>query len=173
LRAAEPEVSREPIAVSRVVRSVTRAALRPTEGHQASGVVEFTEMPDGTLAISVEIAELAPGNHGLHIHEVGDCSAPDASSAADHFSPDGHTHGGPADAIHHAGDLGNIVADDRGIAVTKLTTSDLRLMGRYGVVGRAVIVHSSEDDFLSQPSGNSGEPAACGVVQTSGTPRTG
>ena len=164
--AAAREAGRDPIMVSRsAAAEMARADLRPTDGNTTSGVLEFTKTPGGILSISVEIAELAEGKHGLHVHDVGDCSAPNASSAGDHFSPDGHTHGAPADTIHHAGDLGNVTADSRGIAVTKLETSDLTLDGRYGVVGRAVIVHAGEDDFISQPAGDSGDRVACGVIR--------
>jgi Cu-Zn family superoxide dismutase len=163
---AKPEVGGDPIAVSRTaITPAARARLRPTDGNSTSGVVEFFERPNGKLGISVELAELAEGKHGLHLHESGDCSAPDASSAGEHFSPDDRPHGSPTDTIHHAGDLGNVTADARGIAVTNLETSDLVLAGRYGVVDRAVIVHSGEDDLVSQPSGNSGDPVACGVVK--------
>jgi Cu-Zn family superoxide dismutase len=163
---ATPEVGGDPV---RVVRTATapmaRARLRPTTGHMTSGVIELTEMPDGKLSVSVELAGLSEGRHGLHVHETGDCSAADASSAGEHFSPDDHQHGSPTDAAHHAGDLGNVTADSRGIAVTQLETTDLTLTGKYGAVDRALIVHVSEDGFTSQPSGNSGDPAACGVIE--------
>jgi Cu-Zn family superoxide dismutase len=166
---ASPEVGGNPVTVARVESVPTaRASLRPTMGNMTSGVVEFTETPAGTLAVSVELAELTEGSHGLHIHETGDCSAPDASSAGEHFNPGGGTHGSPNDEIHHAGDLGNVSADARGIAVTNLETSELQLDGDHGVVNRAIIVHSGEDDFQSQPSGNSGDPVACGVIRLTG-----
>jgi Cu-Zn family superoxide dismutase len=138
-----------------------------------SGVVTFDAAPNGEVRILAELAELSPGPHGIHIHEAGDCSAADAASAGAHFSPDGHTHGAPTETIHHAGDLGNIVSDERGIAVSELPGSALTLTGRYGVVGRAVVVHAQVDDSTSQPDGNSGERVACGVVQMIETPETG
>lgn len=144
---------------------MARADLRPTEGNKTSGVVEFGETADGTLEVNIELAELPPGKHGLHVHMNGDCSSPDASSAGAHFSPDARAHGSPTDAVHHEGDLGNVTADTRGIVVTKLTTPDMNLDGRNGVIDRAIIVHIGEDDLRSQPSGNSGDPIACGVVR--------
>jgi Cu-Zn family superoxide dismutase len=168
---ASPEAGGDPVTVARIESVPTaRASLRPTMGNMASGVVEFTETPEGGLAISVELAELAEGNHGLHIHETGDCSAPDASSAGEHFNPGDRAHGSPNDEIHHAGDLGNVSADARGIVVANLETSELALEGDYGVVNRAIIVHTGEDDFQSQPSGNSGDPVACGVIRLTGAP---
>lgn len=110
---------------------------------------------------------LEPGTHGLHIHEHGDCSAPDGSSAGAHFAPDGDPHGAPRDAAdaHHAGDLGNVTATEGGMAEKRMTDDELSLTGTYGVLGRAVVVHQGEDDLVSQPSGNSGDPVACGVIQ--------
>ena len=163
---AVPEVGADPVLAVRTAAAPTaRARLRPTAGHMTSGVIEFTEMPGGRLSVAVELAGLSEGPHGLHVHEIGDCSAPDASSAGEHFSPDDRDHGAPTDAAHHAGDLGNVTADARGIAVTHLETTDLTLTGKYGAVDRALIVHVNEDDYASQPSGNSGDPAACGVVE--------
>jgi Cu-Zn family superoxide dismutase len=163
---AAPKVGGDPTLVAHdETAPMVRASLRPTEGHMTSGVVELKEMPDGNLSVSVEVAGLTEGEHGLHVHETGDCSASDASSAGEHFSPEDHRHGSPTDAVHHAGDLGNVTADARGIAITSLETADLKLSGPDSAVGRAVIVTTDEDDFTSQPSGNSGEAAACGVVR--------
>ncbi|HEY8520474.1 MAG TPA: superoxide dismutase family protein [Gammaproteobacteria bacterium] len=144
-----------------------RAVLEPTEGHTASGLVQFTERGDGTLEIAATLVGLEPGTHGLHIHEHGDCSAPDGSSAGEHFAPDGDPHGAPRDApdAHHAGDLGNVTASDGGMAEKRMTDDELSLTGTYGVLGRAVVVHQAEDDLVSQPSGNSGDPVACGVIE--------
>jgi Cu-Zn family superoxide dismutase len=142
------------------------AMLQPTAGNSVTGMLRFRPADDGTLAIHAEIAGLTPGSHGLHIHEIGDCAAPDAASAGDHFNSDGDPHGAPdaGNDAHHAGDLGNIVADSTGKAVQDWRDEELALSGQYGVVGRAVIVHAGEDDLTSQPSGNSGPRVACGVV---------
>ena len=81
------------------------AMLAPTEGNTASGVVEFKQ--DGaTMHVHFRIEGLSPNaSHGLHIHEKGDCRAPDASSAGGHFNPGGDRHGGPSSEYRHAGDL--------------------------------------------------------------------
>lgn len=143
-----------------------QARLEPTRGHSASGLVDFTRTPEG-LVIDAQLTGLSPGPHGIHIHEFGDCSAPDASSAGDHFSPDDSPHG-PPDAPRgerHAGDLGNIDADESGRASKRMTDSVLDLDGELGVVGLAIVVHANEDDLSSQPSGESGDPVACGVIE--------
>ncbi|MBM3791898.1 MAG: superoxide dismutase family protein, partial [Acidobacteria bacterium] len=92
--------------------AITQAicVLHPTEGSQVHGIVTFTKEGDRVRVVA-DIEGLTPGDHGFHIHEYGDCSAADATSAGGHFNPGMHAHGGPADQTRHAGDLGNITAD--------------------------------------------------------------
>lgn len=148
-----------------------RAELMPTEGNQAQGTVEFTREA-GALTVNATLTGLTPGEHAIHVHENGDCSAPDAESAGAHFSPEGDPHGAPTagHAMHHLGDLGNLVADDSGNAQLSTEDDELELSGENGVVGKAVIVHSSVDDFETQPDGNSGSRVACGVVEMTAQP---
>jgi Cu-Zn family superoxide dismutase len=143
-----------------------RAQLQPTQGNSTRGTVDFS-LDASTMSIHVRLAGLDPGAHGLHIHEFGDCSTPDGSSAGEHFAPDHDPHGAPGDPppAHHLGDLGNITADADGGAEARMQDDELQLTGDFGVVGRAVVVHVGEDDLKSQPSGNSGDPVACGVVR--------
>jgi len=151
--------------------TTARANLSPTEGSSVSGVVEFRSLPRDALSIHLEVAGLEPGPHGIHIHEVGDCSAPDASSAGDHYAPDGQSHGSPAADEHHAGDLGNFEANESGVAIAAIVTEALTLGeahaqgGRHPIEGRAVIVHRGADDFVTQPDGNAGDRMACGVIE--------
>lgn len=151
-----------------------RAVLEPTQDNRASGVVEFEAREDGKLTITAMIDGLAPGRHGFHIHENGDCSGPNAESAGDHFNPGDHPHGAPDDAAdsRHAGDLGNVMAEDDGTAEARLEDAELALEGELRIVGRAVIVHAGADDLQSQPSGGAGDPVACGVIRRPETPRT-
>ncbi len=146
------------------VPKVVEAVLEPTKGNKVRGHVRFTAR-DNVLVIDAMVTGLTPGKHGIHVHENGDCSAPDASSAGGHFNPDGHMHGGPASAIHHAGDLGNLDAMNDGTAKKEVITSDLSLSGRYGVIGRSVVVHADADDYHTNPGGNSGARVACGVIR--------
>lgn len=146
--------------------SVTRAVavLHPTEGSAARGVVTFTQ-GEGHVLVEAEITGLTrSGPHGFHIHEWGDCSAPDAMSAGGHFNPHGRAHGGPETAERHAGDFGNIEADETGRAVFRREDTKIRLNGPDSILGRAVIVHVDPDDLTSQPTGNAGARAACGVI---------
>src|SRR5258708_3507135 len=103
--------------VSAQAESVTKAmaVLSPTKGNSVSGTVTFTKV-DGGVKIVADVAGLTPGQHGFHIHEFGDCSAPDATSAGGHFNPHHMQHGGPEAAVRHAGDFGNLEADASGKA---------------------------------------------------------
>ncbi len=140
------------------------AEVGPTEGNTAKGTVTFTRQSKGVRVVA-ELTGLPPGTHGFHIHENGDCSAADGSSAGGHFNPTGMTHGGPDAAQHHMGDLGNITADASGSAHYDRVVADFSLDGPNTLVGRAVVVHLNADDLTSQPAGNSGPRIACGVIR--------
>jgi Cu-Zn family superoxide dismutase len=141
--------------------------LKPTQGSPVSGTVKFNQQ-DGKLQIDAEVKGLTPGVHGFHLHEKGDCSAPDGTSAGGHFNPGSHQHGSPEQPAHHGGDFGNLTADASGKAVLRLSvpTSQISLdAGAPGnIVGRGMIVHADADDFVTQPTGNAGKRLACGVV---------
>ena len=144
-----------------VVRAV--AVLHPTQGSSASGEVRFLEV-NGGVRVTGEVRGLTPGKHGFHIHELGDCSAPDGTSAGGHYNPMGKPHGGPDSVERHVGDLGNITADMSGKASYDRIDRYLSLNGPYSIIGRAVIIHAGEDDLVSQPTGNAGARVACGVI---------
>lgn len=148
------------------IGNIATAKLDPVGDSGVSGIATFASLTDG-LRIEATVSGLSGGSHGLHIHEVGDCSAPDASSAGGHLTPDEDPHGAPSDApaAHHAGDLGNLTADPGGMAHVIRDDPELAMIGEFGVVGRAIIVHSESDDFRSQPGGDAGERIACGVIQ--------
>lgn len=142
------------------------ALLEPTDGHRAGGTVTFTQAADG-IHVTATIEGLSPGEHGFHVHEFGDCAAPDASSAGGHFNPDGTPHGAP-DAppdLRHAGDLGNIEADASGHATYDRLDSDIAFSGDHSIIGKSVIVHQGRDDLTSQPSGDAGPRVACGIIE--------
>jgi Cu-Zn family superoxide dismutase len=139
------------------------AVLHPASGSQVTGMVTFTATGDGVQVVA-DVTGLTPGKHGFHIHEFGDCSAPDATSAGSHFNPTHKAHGGPEMKERHIGDLGNLEANAAGKAHLELTDKMLKLTGPSSIVGYAVIVHEKEDDLKSQPVGNAGGRLACGVV---------
>lgn len=141
------------------------ATLVAKSGSRVSGTVTFTQQAEGVLVFAI-VSGLTPGSHGFHIHETGDCSAPDGSSAGGHFNPGSMPHGGPDAGEHHAGDLGNIVADEAGNANYEKVIPGITLEeGSNSVIGRAVVVHESADDMTTQPTGNAGGRLACGVIE--------
>jgi Cu-Zn family superoxide dismutase len=143
------------------------ATLAPTRGNQASGTVNFVQRGD-LVQIDARITGLTPGLHGFHIHEKGDCRAPDGASAGGHFNPASAPHAGPDSKPRHAGDLGNIIADANGVALYKGQVAGITLeAGSDSIVGRAVIVHAGADDLRTQPSGNAGARVACGLISKS------
>jgi superoxide dismutase, Cu-Zn family len=139
------------------------AQLKPTQGNTAAGTVSFSQ-EGGAVRVRASVSGLTPGAHGFHIHDKGDCSAPDATSAGGHFNPGGKPHGAPDHAEHHAGDLPQLVADAAGDARLDALLPGLAIGEGVDVVGRGVIVHAAADDFKTQPTGNSGARIACGVI---------
>jgi Cu-Zn family superoxide dismutase len=146
------------------------AELRPTRGHAASGVVQFEQIADRVYLTAV-VTGLAPGGeHGFHVHEVGDCSAPDASSAKGHFNPFGKPHAHYSTPERHAGDLPSLKADANGRAALEKRLDVVSVTpGPASIVGRAVVVHARPDDYRTQPDGNTGARIACGVIQLAPT----
>lgn len=140
------------------------AQLHPTTGHKVHGTVTFTTV-EGGVKVVADVDQLTPGKHGFHIHEYGDCSAPDGSSAGGHFNPSGHKHGAPDALERHVGDLGNIVADQNGHAHYEFVDRLISLNGPHTIIGRSVIIHSLPDDYITQPTGNAGARVACGVIE--------
>ena len=142
----------------------TRAAaqLEAKSGSQVTGTVMFTKTGDEVQVVA-DVQNLKPGKHGFHIHEKADCSAPDAASAGGHFNPTQQHHGGPTNLEHHAGDLGNIVADASGKAHLDWK-GKLSLSGKDSIIGRSAVVHEKEDDLKTDPAGNSGARIACGTI---------
>lgn len=137
--------------------------MTPTEGNDVSGLITFTQTDKGIL-IEADIEGLSEGKHGFHVHEWGDISKPDGTSAGGHFNPEDTDHAGPHDAIRHAGDFGNIVADESGKAHYEQIDSLISFSGKNNIIGRAIIIHADEDDLVSQPTGNAGARVAHGVI---------
>lgn len=143
---------------------VAEAKLTPTQGNQAAGVVTFTQKGD-VVQVNANVTGLTPGGHGFHVHEKGDCSAPDASSAGAHFNPTSKPHGRPGQGEHHVGDIPMLEADAGGNARLSVELKSMALReGPTSVVGKSVIVHANPDDYITQPTGNSGGRVACGVI---------
>ncbi len=143
------------------------ATLAATEGNSASGALEFMAL-DGGVHMTGQVRGLAPDSrHGFHVHETGDCSAPDASSAGDHFNPHGTAHGRVGAPPHHVGDSDNLAADAQGVARVdnRVAGATLGDGAPSDIVGKAVIVHAGADDYTTQPTGDAGARLACGIIE--------
>lgn len=149
-----------------MVQDIQRAVavLVPTRGNDVRGVVRFEQTEEG-VKITADISGLDPNSeHGFHIHQYGDLTSTDGSSAGGHYSPRHHPHALPDNEPRHAGDLGNIEADGQGRAHVELVAENITLDGmKNPVLGRGVVVHAEPDDG-GQPSGNAGSRVAVGVI---------
>jgi Cu-Zn family superoxide dismutase len=142
------------------------AQLQPTKGNKTIGEATF-EQVGNKVHVWVFVQGLKPGQeHGLHIHEVGDCSSGDGMSAKGHFNPLGKPHGHPGSAERHAGDLPSLRADKAGRAKVDIEIDVITVTpGPASIIGRGLIVHADPDDYRTQPTGNAGARLACGVIQ--------
>lgn len=151
--------------------AVARAEIDELDGSGVRGTVTFREADDAVV-LRIALSGLPPGEHGFHIHEGSSCG-PDSTgtpggAAGGHFNPLVTEHGAPSDSRtdRHAGDLGNVVANEEGIVAGTVVDSLLALSGPTSVIGHAVVVHAGADDLTSQPSGDAGDRIACGVVES-------
>ena len=139
------------------------AVIHPTQGNEVNGIVRFEQEQNG-VRITAHLNNLTPGEHGFHIHEMGDCGCPDAKCAGEHYNPFHKPHAGLETDERHVGDFGNIIADAQGYAEYNELNTLVELNGPYSIIGRTVIVHAKPDDLHTQPSGNSGDRIGCGVI---------
>jgi len=166
---AETAAETEPTEPEEPETVLATAELQGRTGSEIRGTVTFTQLRDGgpvTIQAQLQGVEGA-GNHGFHIHEVGDCSAEDFTSAGGHFNPAQVEHACPPTEPRHAGDLGNLEIGEDGTGtldqVSELVT--LEPGAETSVIGKAVILHEGEDDCTSQPTGAAGARLACGVIE--------
>lgn len=143
-----------------------KAVIQATKPNSAvSGEATLTETSDG-LRVSVQVRNVSPGKHGLHIHDRGSCEEA-GNAAGGHYNPDNAPHGFlPKDGLlnAHPGDLGNIDVGQDGTGRLELTLKNVRLQeGKYTVANRAIVLHEKADDF-GQPTGNAGGRIGCGVI---------
>jgi len=159
LRSAEHDHGEGWAAVKQAV-----AVLHATAGNNCHGTVRFTQEGDSVKVVA-DIEGLAPGQkHAFHIHQFGDCTSADGASAGGHYNPENHQHGLPTSDSRHAGDLGNLQADNDGKAHYEITVKNVSVAGlKNPIIGRGVIVHAKVDDG-GQPVGNAGARIACGVI---------
>jgi Cu-Zn family superoxide dismutase len=142
------------------------AKIEAKSGSSVSGTVTFIEK-DGIVIMKAALSGLSQGNHAIHIHAIGDCSAPDGKSAGGHWNPTNENHGKWMEAPFHIGDIGNLVVGADGTGTIERETNLWSIGGKEAnknVVGHAIIIHEGPDDFSSQPSGAAGPRFGCGEI---------
>lgn len=144
------------------------AELRDERG-EIVGTAAFTQsLVGGGVWIVINARRLTPGNHAVHIHAVGTCTAPGFLSAGGHFNPDGSRHGLEAAGGPHAGDLPNLIVTSAG--VTRHEVANYRITlgsgpnSLFDRDGSALVIHALPDDNVTDPTGNAGARAACGII---------
>ncbi|WP_369978352.1 superoxide dismutase family protein [Xanthomonas bundabergensis] len=164
--APPPPPKAPPLPVSGTAQQA-QAVLAPASGSLVSGKLSLVTAPGG-VRITGTLGGLQP-NRGFafHVHERGDCSAADASSAGGHFNPLGAPHGRAGSGPHHAGDMDNLSANADGVAQVDVLLHGVVLGGGAAndIAGRALVAHADADDYRSQPAGNAGARVACGVIR--------
>ncbi len=132
-----------------------------------SGTVTFTQ-GDNFVTMDADISGLSGGKHAIHIHEKGDCSSADASSAGSHWNPTEENHGEWGNEPFHIGDIGNLEAGGEATSSHLTRDTDLWCIGcgdpEKDILGKAIIIHAGADDFKSQPGGNAGDRIGCGEI---------
>ncbi|GAB3043812.1 superoxide dismutase family protein [Stenotrophomonas tumulicola] len=163
-----PAEATAPAADAAAASATAVAELAPTEGNDVKGNVTFAVV-DGHVHVTGQVSGLKPDSeHGFHIHEKGDCSAPDGASAGGHFNPAQQDHGSVASDPHHGGDMPNIKANAEGVATIDGPVSSNVNIGQgdgSDIIGRGLIVHADPDDYTTQPTGNAGARLACAVIK--------
>jgi Cu-Zn family superoxide dismutase len=157
--------------------AAVEVTLHDKDGQEV-GTATLTEGADG-VTIAVEVEGLAPGDHGIHVHETGVCDPAGErpfASAGGHYNPTGAMHGGPDDPDSHAGDLGNLTVEGEGgtpgaaetpaagMTRFEITTDRFGLAELNDADGSALVIHADPDDLVTDPAGNSGARVACGVI---------
>lgn len=144
-----------------------RADVRDAQGNSL-GVVELEDTTFGVI-LSGTLTGLSPGEHGFHVHEIGLCEPPAFESAGSHFAPAGRRHGFHDPDGPHAGDLRNLMVSEDGSATVDMADSLVTLRRGGSALldgdGAVLVVHADPDDYRTQPSGNSGDRIACGVIE--------
>jgi superoxide dismutase, Cu-Zn family len=143
------------------------ASLKSADGKDV-GKATFTPTQGG-VKVEVQVADVPPGKHGIHVHAVGKCEAPDFKSAGGHFNPTAKKHGLKNPEGAHAGDMPNLDVGKDGKAKATFTAKGATLAegegSLFGPDGTALVIHADPDDEKTDPAGNSGARIACGVIE--------
>lgn len=161
------EMMKEDTSVQKKETKYVSFALESKSESTATGKGEFRET-EGLVTLEVKLSGLTPGTHAIHIHEKADCSSPDGKSTGGHWNPTHEQHGKwGATEGYHKGDIGNIVADEKGEAKITMQTDEWCIGcddEKKDIIGKAIIVHQGVDDFVTQPTGDAGGRVSCGGI---------
>jgi Cu-Zn family superoxide dismutase len=143
------------------------ATLASASGSNASGTATFSQTDDGVVQLVLHVENLTPGTHAVHLHENGDCSAEDASSAGGHWNPTSEDHGKRGENDFHSGDITNLTVGEDGVGHLEMDVEGWSIGGseETSILNKSIIVHADPDDFKSQPAGAAGARVACGVIE--------